>query len=79
MQNSPLDAEIGAYKGRYGVTNKFFYDLLGKDGKPLSKNSFLAKRRGDVEFTYREVKVLARTLGLSIDEISELLPEINHE
>lgn len=79
MQNSPLDAEIGAYKGRYGVTNKFFYDLLGKDGKPLSKNSFLAKRRGKVEFTYREVKVLARTLGLSIDEISELLPEINHE
>ena len=79
MQNSPLDAEIGAYKGRYGVTNKYFCDLLGKNGKPLNRESFLAKRKGQLEFTYREVKVLAKTLGLSIDEISELLPEINHE
>lgn len=78
MQYSPLDAELGAYKGRYAVSDSFFCDLLGKGGKPLYKDTYTAKRKGEREFTFREVWALSNTLGISLDELGELLPEINH-
>ena len=77
-EGKSLDAELGAYKGRYGLSNDFFLDVLGRDDKPLGKNPFLAKRRGTQEFTFREVKVLADLLGMTLNEIDEILPEINH-
>lgn len=77
MQISPLDAEIGAYKGRYGVTNAYFCDLLGRDGKPLYKDAFIAKRKGEREFTFREAMTLARLLGMTPEELVDVLPEIN--
>ena len=75
---SKLDAELGAYKGRYGVNYQYFCDLLGKDGKPLYKDSLIAKRKGTKEFTVREAKVLADILRMSLDELYEILPDINH-
>lgn len=74
---TPLDAALDSYKGRYGVSNQFFLDLLGRDGKSLYKDSYIAKRKGKLEFTFREAKTLADTLGMTLDDFAELLPDIN--
>ena len=73
-----LDAELRAYKGRYQLSNEYFLDVLGHDGHPLGKNPFLAKRRGKQEFTWREVKLIADLLEMTLEEIDEYLPDINH-
>jgi len=74
-----LDAEICAYRGRYGVTFQYFCDLLGRDGKPLYKDTFIAKRKGERELTIRECKVLADLFGMTLDELYETLPPINRQ
>ena len=77
-QRTPLDAELGAYKGRYGVNDQYVRDVLGRGGSPMGKDAYIRKRKGVVEFTARELKCLADLLGMPIDEAYELLPPINH-
>lgn len=77
-QRTPLDAELGAYKGRYGVNDQYVRDVLGRGDSALGKDAYIRKRKGTVEFTARELKRLAEMLGMTLDQVYELLPEINH-
>lgn len=76
-KKSQLEAEIDAYKGRYGVINQYFQDILGRDGKPMCSDTYVDKRRGVKEFTWREVKALAEVLGMTWEEIDAILPDVN--
>ena len=77
FKKSQLEAEIDAYKGRYGVYNEFFRDILGRDGKPMCEDTYVDKRKGRKEFTWREVKALADALGMTWEQIDAILPDVN--
>lgn len=71
---SDLDTELRVYKARYKETNQFFCDLLG-----ICEDALIKKRKGIRQFTVREAKILADTLGMTLDELYEILPDINHQ
>ena len=68
-----LDRALKVYKATYDWTNDRIMDLLG-----LGHSAYASRRKGQTEFTARELHILSEMLGKSMEEVYEMLPEINH-
>lgn len=68
-----LERALKIYKATYDVTYDYFADLLD-----IRRDAFLKKRKGQSQFSAKELHELSEALGMSMDECYELLPPINH-
>ena len=73
-ENMTLERTLRIYKATYDVTDTFFLDLLG----PMTRTTWKRIRDGKSEMSLRQAASLAHALGMTIDELYELSPSINH-
>lgn len=64
-----LQEMVGKYAEKHCMTKDAIADKLG-----ISRSSFFNKMRGSYEFSLSEAFELSRMLGISLDDLYELLP-----
>ncbi len=63
-----LSEKVGEYAEKNGETKDSIADKLG-----ISRSSFFNKLRGAYEFSFSEAYDLSRLLGISMDELHDLV------
>ena len=71
---SQLERAVRIYKATYDVSDEFFLDVLDIKSRTTWKNL----RSGKREFSAKQMYQLARVLNVSLDEVYDMLPAINH-
>ncbi len=65
-----LQEMIGEYADEHCMTKDAIADKLG-----ISRSSFFNKMRGSYDFSLSEAFALSRMLGITLDDLYELLPD----
>ena len=71
---SKFERALRVYKGTYDVNDTFFMDVIGIK----SRTTWNRIRHGAVPLTVPQFRKLSDVLGMSMDELYEMLPDINH-
>lgn len=68
-----LELRLRLYCARYEWTIGRVADVLG-----ITPNTLLLKRKGRREFTSKELFLLSELLDMSMVDLFDILPEVNH-